>query len=212
MNGAPTAPPPPPRPAPGRLPHLPATRLHLGRIVLLVGAVGLALLAGTLWLLTTKARPTTQAVDSAVWPAWMRQAQTYQPAEPLLPQHAEATPDPMAGLNAKWAQLLAELERQKLELETLKKRPTGTTVIQHEQQAAKTTPPAKQSASMLFVEHQLKEPETPKSTVPEYTLAPGSKIACIVETPLWPIKLLTGHYESRDQEPLAAIACTLPGK
>src|SRR6516162_7960245 len=31
-------------------------------------------------------------------------------------------------------------------------------------------------------------------------------------TPLWPIKLLTGHYESRDQEPLAAIACTLPGE
>jgi hypothetical protein len=33
-----------------------------------------------------------------------------------------------------------------------------------------------------------------------------------IATPLWPIKLLTGHYESGDQEPLAAIACTLPGE
>jgi hypothetical protein len=59
MNGTPTAPPPPPRPAPGRFPHPPATRLHLGRIVLLVVVVGMALLAGTVWLLTTKARPAT---------------------------------------------------------------------------------------------------------------------------------------------------------
>ena len=84
MNGAPTAPPTPPRPAPGRVPHLPATRLHLGGIVLLLLVVGVALAAGTLWLLFTKARPTMQPVDSAIWPAWMRQAQTYTPAEPLL--------------------------------------------------------------------------------------------------------------------------------
>jgi hypothetical protein len=59
MNGAPTAPPPPPCPVPGRFPHPPATHLHLGRIVLLVVVVGVALLAGTVWLLTTKARPAT---------------------------------------------------------------------------------------------------------------------------------------------------------
>jgi hypothetical protein len=29
-------------------------------------------------------------------------------------------------------------------------------------------------------------------------------------TRLWPIKPLTGHHESRDREPLAEIACTLP--
>ena len=59
MNGAPTAPSPPPRPAPGRFPHPPATRLYLGRIVLVVVVVGVVLLAGTVWLLTTKARPAT---------------------------------------------------------------------------------------------------------------------------------------------------------
>src|SRR5215472_15027828 len=114
----------------------------------------------------------------------MRQAQTYQPSEPLLPKQAEATPDPLAGLHAKLAQLLAELERQKLELEALKKRPTGTTVIQQPgQQAARVTPPARPGASMLYVAHELKEPEAPKSHVPEYTLVPGaSKLPCIVET------------------------------
>src|SRR5262249_59991482 len=41
----------------------------------------------------------------------------------------------------------------------------------------------KTSSSMLFVQHELKEPEAPKSKVPEYTLAPGaSKLPCIVET------------------------------
>src|SRR5262249_36703217 len=183
MNGAPAAP-PPPRPTPPRAPGLPVTRLHLGRILLLVLVVGAALLAGTLWLLRTKARPTTQAVDSSPWPAWMRQAQTYAPSEPLLPKQAEVAPDPNAALMAKLAALQADLERQRLALEALKKRPTGTTVLQQPgPQAAKATPPAKTSASMLFVQHDLQEPEAPQSTVPAYTLAPGAtKLPCIVET------------------------------
>jgi type IV secretory pathway VirB10-like protein len=132
----------------------------------------------------------------------MRQAQTYQPPEPLLPKQVEATPDPLAGLNAKLAQLLAELE-------ALKKRPTGTTVIQPgQQQTGKTTPPAKQSASMLFVEHQLTEPEAPKSTIPEYSLAPGAtKIQCIVETAInsnvegsFTAKVSTNVYDTRPRD------------
>jgi type IV secretory pathway VirB10-like protein len=161
-----------------------ATRLHLGRIALLVLSVGMALAAGTCWLLWTKARPMTQPVESAAWPAWMRHAQTYQPTEPPLPQQAQAAADPNAALNAKLAALLADLERQKLELEALKKRPTGTTVMQQgPQHAAKTTPPSTTSASMLFVQHELQEPDAPKSKVPEYTLAPGAtKLPCVIET------------------------------
>jgi type IV secretory pathway VirB10-like protein len=142
------------------------------------------LAAGTFWLLATKARPTSQTVDQAIWPAWMAQKQTYAAAEPLLPTHAAAVPDPNAALLAKLGALEAEMARLRLEQEALKKRPSGTTVIQQgQQQAAKTTPPSKTSASMLFVEHQLKDPEAPKSKVPEYTLAPGAtKLPCIVET------------------------------
>jgi type IV secretory pathway VirB10-like protein len=181
MNGAPTAPPPPP--APGRLPRHAATRVHLGRVVLLVLVVGMALASGTLWLLWTKGRPTTPPVASAITPAWMSQGLHYAASEPLLPKQAEATVDPNAAINAKLSALDAELARIRLELEALKKRPTGTTVIQQgQQQAAKPTPPSKTPASMLFVQHELKEPEAPKSKVPAYTLAPGSKLPCLIET------------------------------
>jgi len=186
MNGAPIAPPPPPpsRPSPQHARHFGATRIHLGRIVLLVMSAGLILIGGVAWLLATKARPTAAPVETAITPAWMSQGIHYAATEPLLPKQATATPDPMAGLNAKLAQLLAELERQKLELEMLKKRPTGSTVIQQgQQQAVKTSPPSRPGASMLFVQHDLHEPEVPKSKVAEYTLAPGAtKLACVVET------------------------------
>jgi DNA invertase Pin-like site-specific DNA recombinase len=37
-----------------------------------------------------------------------------------------------------------------------------------------------------------------------------ARILGVHRTRLWPIKPLTGHHESRDREPLAEIACTLP--
>jgi len=185
MKGPPAAP-PPPRPPHRRVhPGLGATRLHPVKVLGLLLAVAVTLIGGTLWLLTTKARPvSTPTVESTAWPAWMRQAQSYAPAEPLLPKTAEAAGDPHASLLAKLTALQADLERQRQELEALKKRPSGTTVIQQPgQQTAKVTPPAKTSASMLFVQHELKEPEAPMSKEPAYTLAPGAtKLPCIVET------------------------------
>jgi type IV secretory pathway VirB10-like protein len=161
-----------------------ATRLHLGRILVLVLVVGAALATGTAWLLWTKARPVAQAVESTVWPAWMRQPTTYHAAALPPPTQAEPPADPNAPVLAKLTALEAEMQRLRLEQEALKKRPSGTTVGQHGQpQAAKTPPPSKPGASMLFVEHRLKEPEGGTSPVPEYTLAPGAtKLPCIVET------------------------------
>src|SRR5262249_40939861 len=114
----------------------------------------------------------------------MRQPTTYHAAALPPPKQAETPADPNAALLAKLTALEAEMQRLRLEQEALKKRPSGTTVIQQgQQQAAKTTPPSKTSASMLFVEHQLKEPEAVKSKVPEYTLAPGAtKLPCVLET------------------------------
>lgn len=113
----------------------------------------------------------------------MRQSQTYPQSELLLPKTAEVVPAPNAALLAKLAALQAEMERQRLELEALKKRPSGTTIVQPgQQQAARVTPPAKISASMLFVQHELKDPP-PAPSATEYTLAPGAtKLPCMVET------------------------------
>jgi type IV secretory pathway VirB10-like protein len=160
------------------------TRLRVGRVLLLALLTGAALIGGTIWLLRTQARPfTTPTVDSTAWPAWLRQAQTYPTTPPEPPTPAAPAPDPNAALLAKLGLLQAELERQRQELEALKKRPAGTTIVPpQQQQAAKVTPPPKANASMLFVAHELKDPPAPPK-VTEYTLAPGAtKLPCIVET------------------------------
>jgi len=117
------------------------------------------------------------------WPAWLRQAQTYPTSEPAPPKPAEPVPDPNAALLARLAAVQTELERQRQELEALKKRPSGTTVVQPPPaKAAAVTPAPKPHATMLFVAHDVKEgPPKPRAT--EYTLAPGaSKLPCLVET------------------------------
>jgi len=160
------------------------TRLRLGRVVLLVIVLFTVLIGGTVWLLTTKARPfLTPTVDSTAWPAWLRQAQTYPTAEPEPPKPTAPVVDPNAALLAKLNALLAEQERQRQELEALKKRPSGTTIVQPQQgKAAAVTPAPKPHAAMLYVAHELKD-ETPKPKTAEYTLAPGAtKLPCIVET------------------------------
>ena len=54
---------------------LPVTRLRVGRVVLLAVVTFAALIGGTMWLLTTKARPfLTSPVDSTAWPASYRTA------------------------------------------------------------------------------------------------------------------------------------------
>jgi type IV secretory pathway VirB10-like protein len=174
----------PPRPFNRQYPWLPVTRLRVGRVILLAVVTFVALIGGTIWLLTTKARPFVMPnIDSTAWPAWLRQAQTYPAPEPEPPKPAASVTDPNAALLAKLAALQAQLEEQRQAIEALKKRPSGTTVVPPQQgQAAKTTPPPKAHASMLFVAHELKDPP-PKPTAVEYTLAPGAtKLPCIVET------------------------------
>jgi type IV secretory pathway VirB10-like protein len=108
-------------------------------------------------------------------------AQTYPTMPPEPPTPAESVPEPNAALLAKLGLFQAELERQRQELEALKKRPAGTTIVPPPQ-AAKVTPPPKANASMLFVAHALQDPPAPPKAT-EYTLAPGAtKLPCIVET------------------------------
>jgi type IV secretory pathway VirB10-like protein len=179
-----TPPPMHPPPYAGRPMGFPVTRLRVGRILLLLVIAGTMLLGGAYWLLTTQARTiVTPPSESTGWPAWLRQAQTYPTTEPLLPKSTPPPPDPNAGLLAKLSALQADLQRQQLELDLLKKRPSGTTVVQAPQQKAPPAPPPpKPHASMLYVTHELKDaPPKPKAT--EYTLAPGAtKLPCVIET------------------------------
>jgi type IV secretory pathway VirB10-like protein len=161
-----------------RLHILPVTRLRLGRVVLLVVVTFAALIGGTMWLLTTKARPITMpTTDSTAWPAWLKQAQTY-PAPEAKPPPAPATP-PSDTTAAELAKLRAQLEEQRLAIDELRKRG-----------AYKPAPPAqpqnqpqkKAPAPMLFVAHDVGE-GTPTPKASEYTLAPGAtKLPCLVET------------------------------
>ena len=123
----------------------PVTQLRVGRVVLLAVVTLATLVGGAIWLLKTQARPLlTPTTDSTAWLAWLRQAQTYPAPEPDPPKAAVPAPDPNAALLAKLAGLQAEMERQRQEIEALKKRPSGTTVIQtKENQAAKVTPAPK---------------------------------------------------------------------
>ena len=183
------APPPPQMPPPSpqwrpRYPYLPVTRLRVGRLLLLLVLGFLVVIGGAIWLMLTKGHPLQAPnLDSTAWPAWMRQAVTYAPGAPPPEKVAEAPGDPLAGINAKLAQLLADLQRQQAELDALKKRPGGTTIINPQQnQAAAVKPPPKMPANTLFVEHEVQDPP-PAPGAHTYTLAPGAtKIPCLVET------------------------------
>ncbi len=157
---------------------LPAvTRLRLGRLMLLVLLAGGVLTGGTLWLLG-KAKPTLPATltDSTAWPPWLRQAQTYPAPEVKPPIQASA---PEVDKNAvELAKLRADLLRQQQELEELKRRG----MVKYTPPTPQKTVQPKQSASMLYVSHEVKDaPPVPKP--PEYALAPGAtKLPCVIET------------------------------
>ncbi len=157
---------------------LPVTRLRLGRVVLLLLVSATVVFGGVVWLLRSKGHAlVTPITDSAAWPAWMRQAQTYPApeAKPAPPAAAQA-PDLTA---IELAKLRAQMLQQQQEIEDLKRRGL-----------VKPTPPARPQAPplkrepppMLYVSHDVKDaPPTPKAK--EYTLAPGAtKLPCEIET------------------------------
>ena len=182
----PTPPPimPPPGAYPRQYPWLPVTRLRVGRVVLLALLTGALLIGGTIWLLTTKARPlTTPTVDSTAWPAWLRQVQTYPVAEVgTAKAGGTRSPQPQRRAPGQARALTGEVERQRQELRR-SRAPAGTTIVPPKQnQAAKVPPPPKANASMLFVAHELRDPQPAPKAI-EYTLRPApTKLPCMIET------------------------------
>src|SRR5215470_10455310 len=147
-------------------PTLPrATRLRVGRLLLLV-LLGVGLLgASVLWVLQTKARPLVQAVtDSGAWPPWLKQTPTY--AAPEAKAAPAPTPAPGDQTAVELAKVRALLQQQQTALDDLKRRSLGKPATVVHPQA---TPVQREPPPMLYVSHEVKDaPAAPKT--PVYTL------------------------------------------
>ena len=155
-----------------------ATRLHGGRIVLVVGTLAALAFAGWVWVFHKGAGTTKVATESATTPGWTASQMHYE--KPEVKAEAPA-PKPVDTIGPKLADILAKLANMQAEIDALKNRkpPAATTVVQ---QQPKPEPPKKAPTPMLFVSHDVKE-GPPKPGVLEYTLAPGAtKLPCVIET------------------------------
>src|SRR3989441_8680163 len=155
-----------------------ATRLHGGRIVLVVGTLlGLAF-AGWVWVFHKGAGTTKVATESTTAPGWTAAQMHYE--KPEVKAEAPA-PKPVDTISAKLAEMLAKLATMQAEIDDLKHRkpPAATTVVQ---QQPKPEPPKKVPGPMLFVHHDV-QPGPPPPRTTDYILAPGAgKLPCVVET------------------------------
>jgi len=156
----------------------PATRLHAGRILLVLTLLIGAAVAAWAWVFHKGAGPTKVTTETGTSPGWTAAQMHYD--KPEVKAEAPA-PAPVDDSAAKWAALMAKLAQMQAELDALKNRkpPASTTVVQ---QQPTPEPPKKVPGSMLFVQHEVKD-VLPRPSVAEYVLAPGStKIPCIIET------------------------------
>jgi type IV secretory pathway VirB10-like protein len=155
-----------------------ATRLHAGRIVLVVTLLAGSASGAWVWLMHRGQRGPAAVTERSVTPGWTAAQLHY--SKPEVQAEAPA-PKPVDLTAAELARLRAMLAEMQAQIDALKNRKTtATTVVQ--QQQPRPEPRPKTPGSMLFVSHDLKE-GPPVSKTPEYTLAPGStKLPCITET------------------------------
>jgi type IV secretory pathway VirB10-like protein len=156
----------------------PATRLHAGRILLVLVLLVGGALATWVWIFHRGGGVNTAAPEKGTSPGWTAAQMHYE--KPELKVEAPAPP-PVDLTAAELARIKAMLAQMQAELDALKNRkpPAATTVVQ---QQPKPEPPKKVPGSMLFVSHDIKDTPLKPSTL-EYVLAPGAtKIPCIIET------------------------------
>src|SRR6266581_7854895 len=130
-----------------------ATRLHGGRIVLVVGTLAALAFAGWVWVFHKGAGTTKVATESSTNPGWTASQLHYE--KPEVKAEAPA-PKPVDMTAAELAKLRAMLAQMQAEIDALKNRkpPAASTVVQ---QQPKPEPPKKVPGSMLFVHHDVKE-------------------------------------------------------
>jgi type IV secretory pathway VirB10-like protein len=169
----------------------PATRLHAGRILLVLALLVGAALTAWIWVFHKGTKGSSVVTESSTNPGWTASQLHYE--KPEVKAEAPA-PKPVDMTTAELAKLRAMLAQMQAEIDALKNRkpPAATTVVQ---QQPKPEPPKKVPGSMLFVHHDVKA-ALPKPTALEYTLAPGAtKLPCIVETAM--NSDVEGHFTAK---------------
>ena len=169
----------------------PATRLHAGRILLVLTLLVGAALTAWIWVFHKGGKVSTAPTESSTNPGWTASQLHYE--KPEVKAEAPA-PKPVDMTAAELAKLRAMLAQMQAEIDALKNRkpPAATTVVQ---QPPKPEPPKKVPGSMLFLHHDVKE-GLPKPSTLEYTLAPGAtKLPCIVETSI--NSDVEGHFTAK---------------
>jgi type IV secretory pathway VirB10-like protein len=169
----------------------PATRLHAGRILLMLTLLVGAALTAWIWVFHKGGKVSTAPTESSTNPGWTASQLHYE--KPEVKAEAPA-PKPVDMTAAELAKLRAMLAQMQAEIDALKNRkpPAATTVVQ---QPPKPEPPKKVPGSMLFLHHDVKE-GLPKPSTLEYTLAPGAtKLPCIVETSI--NSDVEGHFTAK---------------
>jgi type IV secretion system protein VirB10 len=156
----------------------PATRLHAGRILLVLALLLGSGIAVWVWVFHKGAKGTSAVTESGVNPGWTAAQMHYEKPE----VKAEAPAPPAVDLAAaELARIKAMLAQIQAELEALKNRkpPAATTIVREQ---PKQEPAKKVPGAMLFIQHDFKEGVHKPETL-EYVLAPGAtKLPCIIET------------------------------
>jgi len=156
----------------------PATRLHAGRILLVLFLLFVGAMTAWIWVFHKGAGKGGAVTESSTNPGWTAAQMHYE--KPEVKAEAPA-PKPVDLTAAELARIKAMLAQMQAELDALKHRkPPAATVVPP--QAPKAEPPKKVPGAMLFVSHEVKDGMGTAHAL-EYTLAPGStKLPCIVET------------------------------
>src|SRR5215468_7972745 len=141
------------RTAPPAFGATPATRLHGGRIVLVLGTLLALAFAAWVWVFHKGAGSSKVATERGLNPGWTASQMQYEKPEVKADVPAPAPVDMTA---AELARIRAMLAQMQAELDALKHRkpPTSTTVVQ---QQPKPELPKPTSGGTLFVSHEVKE-------------------------------------------------------
>jgi len=168
----------------------PATRLHGGRIALVLVTLLVVAFGAWAWAFRKGAAPAKAVTESSAIPGWTAAQMHYDKPE----VKAEVPPPaPVDTVSPELARLRAMLAAMQAQIDELANRKTPAATVTKD--TAKPAAPPRAPAPLLFVSHDLKEgPPTPKTA--EYTLAPGStKIPCVVETKI--NSDVPGHFTSK---------------